>query len=194
MTSPQYILKITFLIGYILFTSSCLIEFASAQGSDEAVYTKLSKRSKSSGSTKIVADEANWNWEKREFNVKGSVNLQHGPLKITCVKATVTFDKGEALEKAQTFDLNKLKLKHISAQGLVRVTHKSLSLSAKNIDYSHSKMMVTVHGSLRGQWGDHRLSGQDLVINLKTETASVKRVEFNLLWPQSDIKQSLWGR
>ena len=183
-----------FLIGCILFTSSCLIELASAQGLNEAVQSQLLKRSKADKSTKIVADEANWNWEKREFNVKGSVSLQHGPLKITCAKATIIFDKDEALEKTQVFDINKLKLKHIRAQGRVRIKHKSLSLRAKRIDYSHSKMMLTVHGSLRGKWGGHRLSGQDLIINLKAEAASVKRVEFNLLWPQSDIKQSLWGR
>ena len=190
MTSIQY--RMYLLILKLL--APVLVYLSLALDSNMSSHAQSSKTSDQNIVTQITADEAQWNWKLGKLNAKGKVTLKYDFLTISCDQAEVTFDQAKQGIIGDLKDLSTLSLRRVVAEGQVKVLYKKLTLKAHRIVYRHVSQVLRVDGQLSGQWGDHTLGGRDLVIELNKDMAKVQKINIEVTWPTTKMRQGVFDR
>lgn len=149
--------------------------------------------------SQLSADQATWDWEQNRFLLKGKVSLKlkvkGQTLKLNCDEASLYIkQKVQDLYQKILPELNQDSLQKLVVKGRVELKYKSLFIKTNELEYEHVSGKLNVSGLLKGRWGENRLVGRNLMINLHQGQAILSNPKFDFLLKKPGSKKSIWGR
>ncbi|MAD59961.1 MAG: hypothetical protein CMH49_00415 [Myxococcales bacterium] len=162
-------------------------------------FAQKSHQSESSSRSLLSAEEAEWDWKDGRFQLTGNVSLKlkikDQTLSLKCQEASLYLKQnGEDPLRQALPEFSQDSLQKIIVKGAVELRYNSLLIKTAELVYEHTSGIVIVKGLLKGQWGDQRLSGQDLRLNIHQSQALLSKPKFKFLWTKDTHKKSIWGR
>lgn len=156
-------------------------------------------QSKDTRRSLLSAEQASWDWQKGHFQLMGKVHLKlkikDSILSIKCQEASLYLkqtSKGNLEQALPKF--NQDTLKKVIVKGEIELRYKSITIKTDELEYEHPNGKITVSGLLRGRWGENRLSGRGLKMNIHQGQALVSNPKIQFMWNKDTFKQSIWGR